>query len=1009
MPDVGSAGEKSRIRLRIDQTVELGSGAGLVRVSPLEQAYLLLLQQAGNRGMSRQEAFRLLWATGDSGSARHRLRQLNYNLKRKAGDPVVETDGSLVRLSDAVTVEWGRTPGWEGFPTPTDAYADRIEEMRRARERSAAREVVQELESARLSDAPEALLGYLARGETAPTAWRDALWALLRTGRVREAEFELRRAFGAKVPPEGLSLGRRLARHATKLLNTAAAGGEVSIPLIGRTSETQRLTMLLVQETPSILLTGGHGVGRSRLLGHAVATVLTDGEDLVVLSARGNPNETERPFGGLTQLLSEETLPQAHDELGQPHHEVLSRALPVRFESRGPHHLAQIGGPGSYLRVAQALEALFARAFGTAGVVLCIDDLHLIDRSTLEVITFLLREGTTRLLGTWCTEEPGSDTELVLRVHSLRAELVPLGDLDLESAARFAGAMNPEIPTDEAAEIARVAGGRPGRIADLIRALGGAGLPRGHGPSLDRLLRERVRELPAGEQEVLLLLAVNRGRLAVEALAGVLEVGILEAAGLTRSLEESGLVRIDADDTAVVPGLLRDFILREMPSSVREANHRRIADVLEDSGSDDYATIGHHRLAAGRPAEAAEWFQKAAASAKDQTAYAEAIALLEKSIASADEYDPDLGGDLGRLYFGMGDFQNSIHAYERARGEFAKRGHTVQEVQNSILLRLTHLEAGHSPADLFPQFRSHFARAQTIGEPHLIAQALDAWLKAANYCHNRTELLAARGALLAEVNASRSATDFAEVGARLVHLGYPRLGMDAIRRGYLAVRRQPSLRLRYLSRLILAAWATGYAPQRTRSLVRLAEAFAEDSGNLEDRLNLRSNLGLWHLDSGRYADAARCLDSAIRMLPSPENVQARVLETNHAILAIRTGNLEAAQRWSARLAERQPSARQSLNLIRDAVSIFVALEAGRLKDAISLGERLQEVDLSFPFDSNLAVIPEALAELRRRLGEKAEGQRLLKEAAEQMGHYNVPCKRQLLQRLRSRIWRESYP
>jgi hypothetical protein len=72
-------------RVRIDQTVALGIRGRVVEVSPLEQAYLLLLQQAGPRGIGREEVFSLLWEMDDSETARHRLRQLNYNLKRKGG------------------------------------------------------------------------------------------------------------------------------------------------------------------------------------------------------------------------------------------------------------------------------------------------------------------------------------------------------------------------------------------------------------------------------------------------------------------------------------------------------------------------------------------------------------------------------------------------------------------------------------------------------------------------------------------------------------------------------------------------------------------------------------------------------------------------------------------------------------------------------------------------------------------------------------------------------------
>ncbi|MEJ2541361.1 MAG: AAA family ATPase, partial [Gemmatimonadota bacterium] len=714
------------ICLRIDRTVELASGKRPVQVSPLAQAYLLLLQQGGARGVSREEVFQLLWGEGDSDAARHRLRQLNYVLKQRAGAPVVETDGAVVRLADGVTVQWGTDPAWEVFPAPTPRFADRIEDMRTARHRQAAREVIQELEAARLTDAPQELLRALQRHQAAPGAWRDALWALLRTGRIREAEFELRRFFGGRLPPEGLTLGRRLAALAAdQLLTAAAAGGEKTMPLMGREVELKRLSALLVQNAPSILITGVHGVGRSRFLGHALATLLTEEEDLVLLSARGHATERERAFGGLTQLLSDETLQQAHDELGQPDHEVLSRALPVRFKSRGPHHLAEIGGPGSYLRVARALESLFRRAFGAAEVLLCVDDMDEIDASTLEVITFLLRDGTARLLGTWCTEDPESDNKLLFRIQSLRAELVRLGDLDLSVASHFARTVDPGLTEVHSDEIARVAGGRPGRIVEVIEALGGGGLPKGGGPTLDVLLRRRVRQLDPSEQEVLVLLAVNQGRLPIPILADLLEVGILTAVGHARALEAGGLLRMEADDAAVVPGLLRDFIMRELPTSLRQQTHLRIADLLEETGSKDFATLGHHRLAAGRPSEAAIWFRQAAESAQDQTAYAEAIALLEKSIASADEYNPDLGGDLGRLYFGMGEFQKSVDAYEKARVSYAAAHDDLESLRHSVRQQLAELEAGRDVASVVKALEHDYESARRIGEPSIIAFALD--------------------------------------------------------------------------------------------------------------------------------------------------------------------------------------------------------------------------------------------------------------------------------------------
>ncbi|HSM05956.1 MAG TPA: AAA family ATPase, partial [Longimicrobiales bacterium] len=813
---------------------------------------------------------------------------MNYNLKRKAGGTVVSTDGALVRLSEGVRVEWEADPAWEAFPTPTDAFRDRLGEIRVARTRESAREVVRELESARLADAPEEMLTALARETRGPAAWRDGVWALLRTGRIREAEFELRRVFGSRLPAEGLSLVRRLASEASDLLEVASAGRRVAIPLMGRSEELWRLGDLLVQQARSILVTGVHGVGRSRLLGHAVATLLSEEGDAVLLNAAGHANERDHPFGGLSQLLSDDILRQAHEELGQPDHEVLSRALPLRFESKGPHPLAIIGGPGSYLRVARAIEVLFQQAFGPVDVVLCVDDLDEIDRSTLEVITFLLRDGTARLIGTWCTEDAAADNELLFRIQGLDAQLVRLGDLDLGSAAAFARAAGPDLPANQAEDIARLAGGRPGRIVDLINALGGSGLPRTGGPSLEALLRVRVRELEAPAQRVLLLLSVNRGRLDIGTLAHLLEVGILTASGHARALEEAGLVRIEGGHAVLVPALLRDFVLRELPGAVLQQTHEEIADVLEKIGSEDFAALGHHRLASGNPADAAVWFRKAASKAKDQTAYAEAISFLEKSIAASDEYDPELGGDLGRLYAGMGDFESSIHAYERAREAFGAEGRADKDLGLRLGRLAAELEHGEDKDRLYGEVRAAITSAHALENPELVSRGLDLWLKIADYGHDHRQVQDARASLLRELNRQQFHAHLGLVGARLSYLGDRLLGRRLAQKAYLASKGDDELRGMALSRLIICLFNQSLFDGRRATVLSLeADRLAQEIGDLNTRFGLLANRVVWLMDCARWDAAETAVERSMRFVVGPNTVELQTLTINQAVLHVR--------------------------------------------------------------------------------------------------------------------------
>ena len=693
---------------------------------------------------------------------------------------------------------------------------------------------------------------------------------------------------------------------------------------------------MILSGTTCALITGVRGVGRSRILGQAVATLLSNEDDVVILGASGSPVERHTPFGGLGQLLNDELLIQAFTELGQPETEVIRRALPVQFDTEASHVLAKLGGPGSYLRIARAVSELFQRAFGNAEVFLAVDDLDQFDRSSVEVVTRLTTVCGARLLATWCTEGPAAQNELLFRFQGMAPDVLPLRDLALSDAQRLARAVSQDLGTREAEDIARLSGGRPGRIVELIRALQGSPILSGPmGPSVDELLRRRIRELDEAEQQALVYMAVGGGRMEIATLGALMDMGILEISGHARRLQEAGLVRLEGSRAAVIPGLLTEFVTRELPAQIQKETHSAIvAQLLKAPERVDPGTVGHHLLASGRPVEAATWFRKAGMAARDRTAYAEAISYLEKGLAAEDEADPDIAKELGALHAGMGDFKQSIHWYGRARIGYVDRGDRLGDVEAALSSVASSLELHSDNEDLVSEVRAHLQDARELKNSRLIQQALDVWFKVADYGHHWGLLRAARAELESELSVRPRDPWIALVGTRLTYLGDPARALRLSRTAFLGLRGDPVTRPRALNRLVICLF-TQMRPVGWREQVLVAEAdrIALSTGNLYSRYSHLSNRALWSMDLGDWREAERLFDAAARFVGGPDTVAARRLAVNRAILEVRRGNLPAAEPYLSELDKWIPTPQGSLNALYHSCRLLLHLEEGRLSAA----------------------------------------------------------------------------
>ena len=282
----------------------------------------------------------------------------------------------------------------------------------------------------------------------------------------------------------------------------------------------------------------------------------------------------------------------------------------------------------------------FASLCARRPVVFVIEDIHWIDRSSLDLLSFLVHNqqaaGALLCLVTYRSDE-------LERAHPLRRSLAELDRvawtrrMELPRLARRAvGSLVGAIAGTEpavglVAEIHRRSEGNPFFAEVLLDRQDQPGLPE----SLRDLLLARVARLPEPTQAVLRMAAAGVGRVGHELLAAVsgLDDGALSAA--LRPAVAAGVLVVDGDGYRFRHALISEAVRDDQLPGERAAAHRRFAQALaadhglaaDDSGSAELAFHWHEAGDAGRALEAA-W--QAAGDAGARLAYAERLDMLER-------------------------------------------------------------------------------------------------------------------------------------------------------------------------------------------------------------------------------------------------------------------------------------------------------------------------------------------------------------------------------------------
>jgi DNA-binding NarL/FixJ family response regulator len=375
---------------------------------------------------------------------------------------------------------------------------------------------------------------------------------------------------------------------------TIAVNGRASSPvLIGRVDQMAALEGAFVsvrQGGPASVLLGGEaGVGKSRLVDEfsttarrAGARVLTGG--CMQLGVDG------LPFAPFTAMLRD----LVH-EMGA---DAFTAMLPGRATRELARLLPELGTPDlddagpARARLFEEMLGVLEQLGRRSPVVLVIEDAHWADRSSRDLITFLI--GNQRAIGGLMTLVTFRSDELH-RTHPLRPLLAALDRiswvdrldvprLSRQETADLAASMLGHIPADNVAgALYRRAQGNPLFIESLLCCDGD--LNRELPDSLRDLLLASVHRLPEPTQEVLRAASAGGGVTGHALLAAVTGLDDAELTGALRPAVTANVLRAQAAGYAFRHELIREAVHEDLLPGEHGRLHNKFAEEIDADNS----------------------------------------------------------------------------------------------------------------------------------------------------------------------------------------------------------------------------------------------------------------------------------------------------------------------------------------------------------------------------------------------------------------------------------------
>jgi DNA-binding SARP family transcriptional activator len=477
----------------------------------------------------------------------------------------------------------------------------------------------------------------------------------------------------------------------------ASSTAPLTWPLVGRAAELTALRaawQATGQRGRVAAIIGQAGSGKTRLItelrdeaAHAGATVL---------AARCHDGETGLPFVLAADLLRTALAirPDLPGTLPAQTAAMAGRLVPALAAFQPDSATSALDSPLAVTRLYAAIaDTLRAAAAGRRPGIVVVEDVHWADSSSLGLLAYLVRrlaDWPMLLVLSWQPEQAGRLRVLRTALGEAEAqsmgETIEPGPLGPEAIGTLLGLDG--MPKIDVTRLLTETRGLPMLVREYVEALRTAGEPLAGSDqpgaadwwppaSVRDLLLTRLQAVSGSTRQMLAAAAVlgsdNDADL-LRAVSGRGEDEIVEA--IDEALARSLLTEIPPPATGRAPSYgfpyeaLRRTAYESATLARRRLLHGRAADVLtrrheRDPATTRAASIADHLQLAGRDAEAAQWWWRAAGVARELYAHAEARAHLAKALALS---YPQLPGRIamGEVLVVLGRYREALAEFETA-------------------------------------------------------------------------------------------------------------------------------------------------------------------------------------------------------------------------------------------------------------------------------------------------------------------------------------------------------
>jgi len=679
--------------------------------------------------LHREELIDRLWPEKDLDAGANNLYRALHELRRIAGEGLVEVERGVLRLGAGVWVDveafrqkaMSNDPAvlrealelYRGDLLPDDPYSDELSAQREALKQ---RFMDAGLRLARSEQDPERRSQVLRRlldiDPTIEEVHARLMESLAESGRKRQAlkqyaecvrilreHFEtspskdldaLKRRIeadevattrplaSASIPPEAdaddspppPSVARPEPTKLKKPDFEAVAGRLLETsslqPVQGRDAEMARAVAFGESTQGVLLVIGEPGVGKTRFVVESMRKCCERGD--AVLVGVGYEMENTAPYAPFVDAWADYLRASGAQS-----------ANPFLSFSPTPGASAQ----EDRLRLFQSVERSLVELAGSGSVCLVLDDLQQADESSLFLVYHLARASRHLPLKLICTARD-EDIRVGNPLHSLLAGLgrerlatrIELPRLDRQGTAALVASLTRRTPSDGVVDhVFRLCEGNPFFIEEVVTALTASESPDSVGISSDlaRMVRSRVSALGSDGERLLLTAAVEGTRFHFDVAAKAASMPLEEALDALDQAIEARIVEEHEEGYRFRHALTREALYRSISKPRRAHSHRAVADALETVEHDQVEALAFHRHRAGQAELALPLFMKASERARARLGFGEAVAFSERALELMARLGRPPGSEhyallrsMGEMRIALGDLDRAVEDLKRA-------------------------------------------------------------------------------------------------------------------------------------------------------------------------------------------------------------------------------------------------------------------------------------------------------------------------------------------------------